>query len=220
MFPFLALIFRKFVYWRIKLIQLIKTQRAFSNLNLNGLWTIKFITITEPQAFHTTFLHVYRFYYSSDEMVSLPSLWIIYKGSSAIFLKQYPLVFTYNRSKIPVPAFNLYKNIIPRVKYTGERRRDNMQVNIAFWMHCQLVNFYFVHISTELCVRDARNAYSQLLQFYYETSCLKILLSSYNLCAKRKSHLRNSLSRIPDDDQELNSKQEEKQEVRSEKIVQ
>lgn len=121
-------------------------------MSFNGLRTIKFITITEPQAFHTTFLHVYRFYYSSDGMVSLPSLWIIYKERSAIFLKQYPLVFTYNWSKIPVPAFNLYKNIISRVKYTGERRRDNMQVNIAFWMHCQLVNFYFVHISNYACV--------------------------------------------------------------------
>lgn len=219
MFSFLALIFRKFIYWRIKLIQLIKTQRAFSNLSLNGLRTIKFITITEPQAFHTTFLHVYRFYYSSDEIVSLPSLWIIYKGSSAIFLKQYQLVFTYNRSKIPVPAFNLYKNIILRVKYTGERRRDNMQVNIAFWMHCQLVNcsILYIYLTMRAWCKESLFSGAAVL---HKLSCLKILLSSYNLCAKRKSHLSNSLSLIPDDDQELNSKQEEKQEVRSKKKVQ
>ena len=65
---------REFIYCRIKLIQLIETQREFSDLSLNGVRPIKFIAITEPHAFHTTFLHVYRFYYSSDEMVSLPSL--------------------------------------------------------------------------------------------------------------------------------------------------
>lgn len=139
MFSFLALIYSEFIYCRIKLMQLIRTQPDFSDLSLNGVRAIEFITITEPQAFHTTFLHVYPFYYSSDEMVSLPSLWIIYKGSFTIFLKQHPLVFTYNRSTIPVPAFNLYKNIIPWVKYTGERPRDNMSVNIAVWMHYKVV---------------------------------------------------------------------------------
>ena len=159
MFFFFAFIHRKFIYWRIKLIQLIKTQWEFSDLSLNGVRPIKLITITEPRDFHTRFLHVYRFYYSSDKMISLRrSLWIIYEDSFAIFLKQYPFVFTSNRSPYLYLVLISTKTSFQWKKYTGDtgqRRRDYVSQYHPKTMRYKLQNVHFIHI--ELCVYEVRD---------------------------------------------------------------